>query len=61
MSDDILTVKTVKQVRSIRGSALVHITVDKVASQFTRGGQKFPSFKSSTKSHMPAYSYLNFT
>jgi len=28
MSDDILTVKTVKQVRSIRGSALVHIIKD---------------------------------
>jgi len=26
MSGDILTVKTVKRVRSIRGSALVHIT-----------------------------------
>jgi len=26
MSGDILTVKTVKRVRSVRGSALVHIT-----------------------------------
>ena len=27
MSGDILTVKTVKRVRSVRGSALVHITL----------------------------------
>jgi len=30
MSGDILTVKTVKRVRSVRGSALVHIRVTRL-------------------------------
>ena len=30
MSGDILTVKTVKRVRSVRGSALVHISVSEI-------------------------------
>jgi len=34
MSGDILTVKTVKRVRSIRGSALVHITTYYLLSCF---------------------------
>jgi len=40
MSGDILTVKTVKRVRSVRGSALVHIIIDNCGTVHSKTFQK---------------------